>query len=151
MQFKTKKDELAAFIVIDFLQEDVKKYLRQKFEKLGYSVTEEGDSLGLVFDLVLKDSGFSGKFLFHNFWLEVVTTDRDIEPLEFDTDLFDGQRMLQKAGELMLSKLELFKTIAKHKDKGWEEINKEIMKLSHLYERLDCTTVDKKKGGDINV
>ncbi|GAH80362.1 unnamed protein product [marine sediment metagenome] len=55
--------------------------------------------------------------------------------------------MLQKAGELMLSKLEIFKTIAKHKDKSMEEINKEIMKLSHLYERLDYKAIKKKDGG----
>jgi len=99
----------------------------------------------------LEGSSFSGKFFFQNLWLEIVTEDRDIKPLEFDTSLFDGERMLQKAGELMLSKLEIFKTVAKHKDKSMEEINKEVMKLSHLYERLNYKKIDKKKGGDENV
>lgn len=151
MQFKTKKDEFAALITIDFLYEDVKKHLKKKFQELGFVVTEESRGLNLVFDLQLKGSSFSAKFFFHNLWLEIVTEDRDIEPLEFDTSLFDGERMLQKAGELMLSKLEIFKTVAKHKDKSMEEINKEVMKLSHLYERLNYIRVDKKKGGGKDV
>ena len=151
MQFKTKKDEFAALITIDFLYEDVKKHLKKKFQELGFSITEESKGFNLVFDLQLKDSDFSGKFFFHNLWLEIVTRDRDIKPLEFDTDLFNGERMLQKAGELMLSKLEIFKTVAKHKDKSMEEISKEVMKLSHLYERLDYGRVDKKKGGGKDV
>ena len=151
MQFRTKKEEIAAFLTIEFLYKDVKKHLKKKFEELGFVVTEENRGFNLVFDLQLKGSDFSAKFFFHNLWLEIVTEDRDIEPLEFDTSLFDGERMLQKAGELMLSKLEIFKTVAKHKDKSMEEINKEIMKLSHLYERLDYRRVDKKKGGGKDV
>ena len=151
MQFKTKKDEIAALVTIDFLYEDVKKHLKKKFQELGFVVTEESKGFNLVFDLKLEKSGFSAKFFFHNLWLEIVTKDRDIKPLEFDTNLFDGERMLQKAGELMLSKLEVFKTIAKHQDKSMEEINKEVMKLSHLYERLNYKIIDKKKGGDENV
>jgi len=151
MQFKTKKDELAALAIIDFLYEDVKKHLKKKFQELGFTVTEKGKGFNLIFDLELKNPDFSGKFFFHNLWLEIVTEDRDIEPLEFDTNLFNGERMLQKAGELMLSKLEIFKTVAKHKDKSMEEINKEVMKLSHLYERLNYIKVDKKKGGGKNV
>jgi len=146
MQFRTKKDELAALITIDFLYEDVKKHLKKKFQELGFVVTEESRGLNLVFDLQLEGSSFSAKFFFHNLWLEIVTKDRDVEPLEFDAELFDGERMLQKAGEIMLSKLEIFKTVAKHKDKSMEEISKEVMKLSHLYERLNYRRVDKKKG-----
>jgi len=151
MQFKTKKDELMCSLVMNFLYEDVRKHLKKKFRELGFSITEEGEGFNLIFDLELKGSDFSGKFFFRNLWLEIITKDRDDEPLEFDIELFDGNWMLQKAGEIMLSKLEIFKTVAKHKDKSMEEINKEIMKLSHLYGRLNYRRVDKKKGGGKDV
>jgi len=150
MQFKTKKDELAALVIVDFLYEDVKKHLKKKFEELGFLVTEEGKGFNLIFDLELKNSGFSAKFVFHNLWLEIVTRDRDVKLLEFDVELFNGNWMLEKAGEVMLSKLEIFKTFVKHKDKSSEEINKEVKKLSHLYNRLNVKTI-KKKDGEQNV
>lgn len=77
--------------------------VRTILQSLGYEVNQKGHGLDLVFSI--KAGKKEAEFYLHNLFLEIVTVDRDEEPLRFDENLRDFDYFLAKTARIIASKL----------------------------------------------
>ena len=111
-------------------------------QALGCEVKEEGSGLDLVFSL--KSGGKTLKFYVQNLLLEIVTVDRDQEPLRFDEGLTDFDYFLAKMAHAINSKLRVVFEVLKEDD--LEAAIENICKDAKNYERIRIWRFDENKG-----
>jgi len=112
-------------------------------QALGCEVKEEGSGLDLVFSL--KSGGKTLKFYVQNLLLEIVTIDRDQEPLRFDEGLTDFDYFLAKMAHAISSKLRVVFEVPKQED--LEAAIENICKDAKNYERIRIWRFDQNNDG----
>jgi hypothetical protein len=110
---------------------------------VGCKVEDEGSGLDLAFSI--KSDGTTLKFYLRNLLLEIVTVDRDEEPLRFDEGLKDFDYFLAKMGRAINSKLRVVFEVLKEDDLDAAVEN--ICKDSKDYERIRIWRFDQNKEG----
>ena len=109
----------------------------------GCEVEEEGSGLDLVFSI--KSGGKTLKFYLQNLLLEIVTVDRDEEPLRFDEGLRDFDYFMAKMARAINSKLCVLFHLLKEDD--FEAAIENICKDARDYERIRIWRFDENNGG----
>jgi len=110
---------------------------------LGCKVEDEGSGLDLAFSI--KSGEKTLKFYLRNLLLEIVTVDRDEEPLRFDENLKDFEYFLAKMGRAINSKLRVVFEVLKEDDLDTAVEN--ICKDAKDYERIRIWRFDENKDG----
>ena len=108
---------------------------------LGCKVEDEGSGLNLAFSI--KSGEKELKFYLRNLLLEIVTIDRDDEPLRFDEELKDFDYFLAKMGHAINSKLRVVFEVLKEDDLDAAVEN--ICKDAKDYERIRIWRFDQNK------
>ena len=116
---------------------------RAILQALGCEVKEQGSGLELVFSV--KSGGKTLKFYVQNLLLEIVTVDRDQEPLRFDEGLTDFDYFLAKMAHAISSKLRVVFEVLKQDD--LEAAVENICKDAKNYERIRIWRFDQNKDG----
>jgi hypothetical protein len=109
----------------------------------GCEVEEEGSGLDLAFSI--KFSRKELKFYMQNLLLEIVTVDRDEEPLRFDEGLRDFDYFMTKMARAINSKLCVLFHLLKEDD--FEAAIENICKDAKDYERIRIWRFDENNGG----
>jgi hypothetical protein len=112
-------------------------------QSLDWQVKQQGCGLDMVF--AIKQDKKEAQFYLHNLFLEIVTIDRDAQPLMFDENLRDFDYFLAKMARGIQSKLNvLFQLL------GQEDVDaaiESITKDSKQYERIRIWRFDSKPIG----
>ena len=116
---------------------------RAILQALGCEVKEEGSGLDLAFSI--KFSRKELKFYVQNLLLEIVTADRDEEPLRFDEGLKDFDYFMAKMARAINSKLCVLFHLLKEDD--FEAAIENICKDAKDYERIRIWRFDENNGG----
>ncbi|MBN2272142.1 MAG: hypothetical protein JXN61_16125 [Sedimentisphaerales bacterium] len=111
---------------------------------LGCKIEDEGHGLDLAFSI--KSGEMTLKFYLRNLLLEIVTIDRDEEPLRFDEGLKDFEYFLAKMGRAINSKLRVVFEVLKEDDLDAAVEN--ICKDAKDYERIQIWRFDQNKDSD---
>ncbi len=111
---------------------------------LGCKIEDEGCGLDLAFSI--KSGEMTLKFYLRNLLLEIVTTDRDEDPLRFDENLKDFDYFLAKMGCAINSKLRVVFEVLKEDD--FDAAVENICKDAKDYERIRIWRFDQNKDGD---
>lgn len=109
----------------------------------GCEVEEEDCGLDLAFSI--KSDGKTLKFYVQNLLLEIVTVDRDQEPLRFDEGLRDFDYFMTKMARAINSKLCVLFHLLKEND--FEAAIENICKEADDYERIRIWRFDENNGG----
>jgi hypothetical protein len=141
MNFKTVDDEKKINRVLNFCYGFVPRIVKSILVGEGFTVSERGKGLGLVYEVKPAKSSLGAEFYFHNLFLEIATKDRDAELLEFDEKLVDFGYFLSKTLRMVESKLRPLLLVMSEDNIG-EGIEK-VMKLAPQYERLRAMWRDK--------
>jgi len=141
MNFKTLDDEKKINRVLNFCYGLVPRIVKSILLRAGFTVSERGEGLGLVFEIKLARSSLGAEFYFHNLFLEIATKDRDAELLEFDERLVDLGYFPSKTLRMVESKLRPLLLVISEKNVG-KGIEK-MMGLAPQYERLRVIWRDK--------
>ena len=118
----------------------VARFVKMLLESSGLQVQQEGKGLDLAFSV--KKDGKETKMYLQNLLLEIVTIDRDEQPLRFDENLRDFDFFLAKTARLVQSKLKILFHIL-----GEEDVEAAIEKISQdarQYERVRIWQFDQK-------
>ena len=94
---------------------------------------------GIDMHYELKKGKLSMSLFLRNLFLEIVTTDRDYEPLRYDFKLDDPDFLLRRIFTIVGSKLAITLPLMNGQD------IKEVEKLSANYERMRITVIDSEK------
>jgi len=112
----------------------------------GCEVEEEGSGLDLAFSI--KSGQTELKFYLQNLLLEIVTVDRDQEPLRFDEGLRDFDYFMAKMARAINSKLCVLFHLLKEDD--FETAIENVCKDAKNYERIRIWRFDEKSGSHSN-
>ena len=112
-------------------------------QAIGCEVKEEGSGLDLAFSI--KSGQKELKFYLRNLLLEIVTIDRDEEPLRFDEGLRDFEYFMAKMARAINTKLRVVFEVLKEDD--LEAAVENICKDADDYERIRIWRFDEKKDG----
>ena len=112
----------------------------------GCEVEEEGSGLDLAFSI--KSGQTELKFYLQNLLLEIVTVDRDQEPLRFDEGLRDFDYFMAKMARAINSKLCVLFHLLKEDD--FETAIENVCKDAKNYERIRIWRFDEKGGSHSN-
>jgi hypothetical protein len=112
-------------------------------QALGCEVKEEGSGLDLAFSI--KSGQKELKFYLRNLLLEIVTIDRDEEPLRFDEGLRDFDYFMAKMAHAINSKLWVLFEVLKEDD--LEAAIENVCKEAENYERIRIWRFDEKSDG----
>ena len=134
MNFKTLDDEKKINRVLNFCYRFVPRIVKSILVGEGFTVSERGKGLGLIYEIKLTKSSLGAEFYFHNLFLEIATKDRDAELLEFDEGLVDFGYFLSKTLRMVESKLRPLFLVMNEKNVG-KGIEK-MMELAPNYQRL---------------
>lgn len=118
----------------------VTEIVKTILQSLNYQVIQKGHGLDLV--LSIKAGKKEAEFYLHNLFLEIVTVDRDEEPLRFDENLRDFDYFLAKTARLVASKLNVIFHLFGEEDVDAAIAN--ITKDAKQYERIRIWKVDQK-------
>jgi hypothetical protein len=110
---------------------------------IGCKVEDEGHGLDLAFSI--RSGEKTLKFYLRNLLLEIVTIDRDEEPLRFDEGLKDFDYFLAKMGRAINSKMRVVFEVLKEDDLDAAVEN--ICKDAKDYERIRIWRFDQNKDG----
>jgi hypothetical protein len=116
---------------------------RAVLQARGCEVEDEGSGLDLAFSI--KFSRKELKFYVQNLLLEIVTVDRDEEPLRFDEGLRDFDYFMTKMARAINSKLCVLFHLLKEDD--FEAAIENICKDAKDYERIRIWRFDENNGG----
>ena len=116
---------------------------RAILQALGCEVKEEGSGLDLAFSI--KFSRKELKFYLQNLLLEIVTVDRDEEPLRFDEGLKEFDYFMAKMARAINSKLCVLFHLLKEDD--FEAAIENICNDAKDYERIRIWRFDENNGG----
>lgn len=141
MNFKTLDDEKKINKVLSFCYGFIPRIVKSILVGEGFTVSERGKGLRLVYEIKLAKSSLGADFYFHNLFLEIATKDRDAELLEFDEKLLDFEYFLFKTLSMVESKLRPLLLVMNEKNIG-KGIEK-MMELAPQYERLRAIWRDK--------
>jgi hypothetical protein len=109
-------------------------------QSLNCQVIQKGHGLDLVFSI--KAGKKEAEFYLHNLFLEIVTIDRDEDPLQFDENLRDFNYFLRKTAHVVESKLNVLFQLFGQDDV--EAAIENITKDAKQYERIRIWKVDQK-------
>jgi len=112
-------------------------------QAIGCEVREEGSGLDLAFSI--KSGRKELKFYVQNLLLEIVTVDRDEEPLRFDEGLKEFDYFMAKMARAINSKLCVLFAVLKEDD--FEAAIENICKDAKDYERIRIWRFDENNGG----
>ena len=134
MNFKTLDDEKKTNRVLNLCYSLVPRIVKSILLRAGFTVSERGKGLELIYEIKLAKSSLGAEFYFHNLFLEIATKDRDAELLEFDERLIDFEYFLSKTLRIVESKIQPLVLIMSEDNprKGIEK----MMELAPQYERL---------------
>jgi len=141
MNFKTLDDEKKINKVLSFCYGLVPRMVKNVLLREGFTASERGKGLGLVYEIKLAESSLGADFYFHNLFLEITTKDRDAPFLEFDEGLVDFGYFLSKTLSMVESKLRPLLLVMNEKNIG-KGIEK-MMELAPEYYRLRAIWRDK--------
>ncbi len=141
MNFKTLDDEKKINKVLSFCYRLVPRIVKSILVGEGFTVSERGKELGLIYEVKLPKSPVGAEFYFHNLFLEITTMDRDAECLQFDEGLVDFGYFLSKTLRMVESKLRPLLLVMSEKNIG-KGIEK-MMELAPEYHRLRAIWRDK--------
>ena len=138
LHFKTKTGAQKAGAILSFLFENLPPVVKRMMEESGCSVKPEREGLQLCFQIEAGQLG--AVFFFGNLYLEIVTKDRDAEPLEFDRRLEDFDFFARKVAVAVRGKVAVLQKVLK---KGnLEQKMDEVWKLASDYQRLKILKLD---------
>jgi hypothetical protein len=109
-------------------------------QSLDWQVKQQGCGLDIVF--AIKQDKKEAQFYLHNLFLEIVTIDRDAQPLMFDENLRDIDYFLAKMARGIQSKLNVLFKMFGHED--MDAAIDSITKDSKQYERIRIWRFDSK-------
>ncbi|MCX5638849.1 MAG: hypothetical protein NTX52_14320 [Planctomycetota bacterium] len=118
----------------------VTEIVKTILQSLNYQVIQKGHGLDLVFSI--KAGKKEAEFYLHNLFLEIVTIDRDEEPLRFDENLRDFDYFLAKTARIIASKLNVLFHLFGEED--LDAAIENITKDAKQYERIRIWKVDQK-------
>lgn len=110
-------------------------------QSLGWQVTEKGSGVNTVFSI--KSDDREAEFYLHNLLFEIVTVDRDAEPLVFDTTILDFDIFMNKTIQLMASKLKIILHLLSEEDV--ESAFDKITQEAKNYQRIRIIKLDPNK------
>lgn len=114
--------------------------VKRILQSLDFQVKEKGRGLDLVF--IIKREEKKAEFYLKNLFLEIVSVDRDEEPLRFDENLQDFDYFLAKMVRITESKLRVLFHLFGEDDV--EAAIENISKDTRQYERIRIWRVEPK-------
>ena len=144
---ETKEAEVALLIYLPQMLYRFEKGLKllgtRIVKKLAHHYDDGGIELGYL--LVAGDNRFD--FRLGNALKELLSIDRDEQPMRFDFDLKDIERGMEKLERIVVGRLELLRTMLESKDK--EEFKQRMEGLGRYFDRMRFWYSDEEeeKGG----
>ena len=135
-----KQEHLKINQCLDIIAPLVLGLLEAAFKGNGLEFTLTGKGLDLQYEL--SKGKLSMSMFLRNLFLEIVTTDRDLNTLLYDYQLDDPDFLLRRIFTIVGSKLAITLPLLNGKD------IKEIEKLSANYERMRIAVLDGEKLSD---
>lgn len=106
MEFKTPEDKRLIFATAAFSSSYVHRCVEMILQKEGCSYEKKKTGWDEFYEIRVEGkSDAKVQFFLYNLYLEIATKDRDIKPLEWDTQLLDFSFFKEKMADVIYSKI----------------------------------------------